>query len=172
MMNNSGMTRVGFLAVGMLVMGLLVLHGPNQALAAEECTDGANTFQLRDRFVEAGFMTRDQAETLTLPENPVPSSNPYTGQCDAIVDGGKLYFTWCVQCHGVKADGISPRWGGYAKDLRRFWAGYSQFIAVVVAGRPKLKMPPWAGVLTPEQMSYIGAYLETLALDGANWKDY
>lgn len=152
MMNNSGMTRVGFLAVGMLVMGLLVLHGPNRALAAEECTDGTNT--------------------LTLPENPVPSSNPYTGQCDAILEGGKLYFTWCVQCHGVKADGVSPRWGGYAKDLRRFWAGYSQFIAVVVAGRPKLKMPPWAGVLTPEQMSYIGAYLETLALDGANWKDH
>lgn len=152
MMNNSGMTRVGFLAVGMLVMGLLVLHGPNQALATEECTDGTNT--------------------LTLPENPVPSSNPYTGQCDAILEGGKLYFTWCVQCHGVKADGVSPRWGGYAKDLRRFWAGYSQFIAVVVAGRPKLKMPPWAGVLTPEQMSYIGAYLETLALDGANWKDH
>ena len=152
MMNNSGMTRVGFLAVGMLVMGLLVLHGPDHALAAEECTDGTNT--------------------LTLPENPVPSSNPYTGQCDAILEGGKLYFTWCVQCHGVKADGVSPRWGGYAKDLRRFWAGYSQFIAVVVAGRPKLKMPPWAGVLTPEQMSYIGAYLETLALDGANWKDH
>ena len=152
MMNNSGMTRVGFVAVSMLILGLLVLHGPNHALAAEECTDGTNT--------------------LTLPENPVPSSNPYTGQCDAILEGGKLYFTWCVQCHGVKADGVSPRWGGYAKDLRRFWAGYSQFIAVVVAGRPKLKMPPWAGVLTPEQMSYIGAYLETLALDGANWKDH
>ena len=119
MMNNSGMTRAGFVAVGMLILGLLVLHGPNHALAAEECTDGTNT--------------------LTLPENPVPSSNPYTGQCDAILEGGKLYFTWCVQCHGVKADGVSPRWGGYAKDLRRFWAGYSQFIAVVVAGRPKLK---------------------------------
>ena len=152
MISNSGMTRAGFLATIVLVLGLFMLHGPTDALAAEECTDGTNT--------------------LTLPENPVPSSNPYSNQCDAVLEGGKLYFTWCVQCHGVKADGVSPRWGGYAKDLRRFWAGYSQFIAITIAGRPKLKMPPWAGVLTPEQISYIGAYLETLALDGANWKDH
>jgi mono/diheme cytochrome c family protein len=149
---NSGKTRVRFLATVVVVMSLLVVHGPKHALAAEECTDGTNT--------------------LTLSDNPVPSSNPYSGQCDSILEGGKLYFTWCVQCHGVKADGVSPRWGGYAKDLRRFWAGYSQFVAIVVAGRPKLKMPPWAGVLNPEQISYIGTYLETLALDGANWKDY
>lgn len=151
-MNCSGTTRVCFLAIGILVMSLLVLHAPGDALAAEECSDGTNT--------------------LALPEDPVPSSNPYTGQCEAILQGGKLYFTWCVQCHGVEADGRSPRWGGYAKDLRRFWAGYSQFIAITIAGRPKLKMPPWAGVLNPEQISYIGAYLETLALDGANWKDH
>ena len=152
MITNSGMTRVGFLATVVVVLGVLMLYGPMDALAAEECTDGTNI--------------------LTFPENPLPSSNPYSGQCEAALEGGKLYFTWCVQCHGVKADGISPRWGGYAKDLRRFWAGYSQFMAVVIAGRPKLKMPPWAGVLTPEQISYIGVYLETLALDGANWKDY
>lgn len=151
MITNSGGTRVRFLAIVVAVMSLLVLYGPKHALAAEECTDGTNT--------------------LTLPENPVPSSNPYSMQCDAVMEGGKLYFTWCVQCHGVEADGRSPRWGGYAKDLRRFWAGYSEFMAVVIAGRPKLKMPPWAGVLNPEQISYIGAYLETLALDGANWKD-
>lgn len=153
MITSSGMIRVRFLAIAaFVVMSLLALHDPNHALAAEECSDGTNT--------------------LLLPENPVPSSNPYSGQCDAVMQGGKLYFTWCVQCHGVKADGVSPRWGGYAKDLRRFWAGYSQFMAISLAGRPKLKMPPWAGVLSGEQISHIGAYLETLALDGANWKDH
>lgn len=152
MITNSLVTRVRCLAMVVGILGVLALLAPSTALAAEVCTDGTNS--------------------LTLPENPVPSSNPYSGQCEAVMQGGKLYFTWCVQCHGVEADGRSPRWGGYAKDLRRFWAGYSQFIAITIAGRPKLKMPPWAGVLNPEQISYIGAYLETLALDGANWKDH
>ena len=152
MMTDSGKTRVWFLTAVFVVLGFLMLYGPTDALAAEECTDGTNS--------------------LTFPEEPLPSSNPYSGQCDAALEGGKLYFTWCVQCHGVKADGISPRWGGYAKDLRRFWAGYSQYMSIVIAGKPKLKMPPWAGVLNVEQISYIGVYLETLALDGANWKDY
>ena len=152
MITNSGVTRVGYLAIVAGVICMLAMLVPSQALAAEECNDGTNS--------------------LTLPEDPVPSSNPYSNQCEAVMQGGKLYFTWCVQCHGVEADGRSPRWGGYAKDLRRFWAGYSQFIAITIAGRPKLKMPPWAGVLNPEQISYIGAYLETLALDGANWKDH
>ena len=152
MITNSGVTRLRYLAIVLGVMGMLAMLVPSQALAAEECNDGTNS--------------------LTLPEDPVPSSNPYSNQCEAVMQGGKLYFTWCVQCHGVEADGRSPRWGGYAKDLRRFWAGYSQFIAITIAGRPKLKMPPWAGVLNPEQISYIGAYLETLALDGANWKDH
>ena len=152
MMTDSGKTRVWFLAAAFVVLGFLMLYGPTDALAAEECTDGTNI--------------------LTFPEEPLPSSNPYSGQCDAALEGGKLYFTWCVQCHGMKADGISPRWGGYAKDLRRFWAGYSQYMSIVIAGKPKLKMPPWAGVLNVEQISYIGVYLETLALDGANWKDY
>ena len=41
----------------------------------------------------------------------------------------------------------------------------------MVAGRPDKMMPPWDGVLDGEQISQIGAYLETLAVPGANWKD-
>ncbi len=104
------------------------------------------------------------------PATPVPSSNPFSGDPAAIQKGSELYFTWCVQCHGKKADGKSPRWGdGHAGDLRKFWRGYSEFIAIVVAGRPKKQMPPWAEVLNGEQISHIGAYLETLAIEGANW---
>ena len=43
---------------------------------------------------------------------------------------------------------------------------------VVVAGRPDRQMPPWDGVLDGEQISQIGAYLETLAVEGANWEDF
>jgi mono/diheme cytochrome c family protein len=99
----------------------------------------------------------------------VKSSNPKSGQPDAIADGRKLYGTWCVQCHGPKADGVS-RFGQYAADLRVFWRGYREFVTIVKDGRPQKQMPPWKEVLDDAKISQIGAYLETLALDGANWK--
>ena len=105
------------------------------------------------------------------PTQPVPSSNPLSGDAQAIAQGHKLYNKWCLQCHGKKADGRSTRFGKYAKDLRKFWRGYSAFFAIVVSGRPKKKMPAWAGIIQPEEIQRIGAYLETLAIEGANWKD-
>jgi hypothetical protein len=32
-------------------------------------------------------------------------------------------------------------------------------------------MPPWRGALKIEDIYRIGAYLETVAIDGANWKE-
>lgn len=102
---------------------------------------------------------------------PVPSSNPLSGDPEAIEAGRKLFNTWCTQCHGGKADGVS-RFGKYAADLRKFKLGYTEFARIVVEGRTERRMPPWDGVLDGEQVSQIGAYLETLAIDGANWEDY
>jgi quinohemoprotein ethanol dehydrogenase len=103
--------------------------------------------------------------------HPMPSSNPLSGDPGAIEAGRKLYNTWCSQCHGGKADGVS-RFGKYAADLRKFSQGYTEFATVVVEGRTERRMPPWDGVLDGEQISQIGAYLETLAIEGANWEDY
>lgn len=100
----------------------------------------------------------------------VESSNPFSGDPKAIESGRELYFTWCVQCHGKKADGVSPRWGKYAKDLRKFWKGYSKFVLITVTGVKGKQMPPWGEHLSGDQISHIGAYLETLAMEGANWK--
>jgi mono/diheme cytochrome c family protein len=105
------------------------------------------------------------------PTRSVPSSNPLSGDAEAIAQGRRLYTKWCMQCHGRKADGRSTRFGLYAKDLRKFWRGYSAFFAIVVSGRPKKKMPAWAGIIQPEEIQQIGAYLETLAIEGANWQD-
>jgi mono/diheme cytochrome c family protein len=103
--------------------------------------------------------------------DPIPSSNPLTGDLDSIKAGRKLYNTWCSQCHGPKADGVS-RFGKYAADLRKFSQGYTEFARVVVEGRTEKRMPPWGEVLDGEQVSQVGAYLETLAIKGANWKDF
>jgi hypothetical protein len=32
-------------------------------------------------------------------------------------------------------------------------------------------MPAWGGVLKDDDIYRIGAYLETLAMEGANWKE-
>ena len=101
----------------------------------------------------------------------IPSDNPLSGDPAAIEAGRRLYNTWCSQCHGGKANGES-RFGKYAADLTKFSKGYTEFTIVVVEGRPDKQMPPWDGVLDGEQISQIGAYLETLAVEGANWEDY
>jgi cytochrome c oxidase cbb3-type subunit 3 len=100
----------------------------------------------------------------------VESDNPLSGDPDAIKSGRKLFNTFCTQCHGGDATGQSP-FGKLGADLTKFSLGYTEFAAIVVAGRPDRQMPPWDGVLDGEQISQIGAYLETLAVPGANWKD-
>lgn len=99
----------------------------------------------------------------------VPSSNPLSGDAEAIDLGKRLYFTWCVQCHGHKANGES-RFGKYAGDLTHFWRGYKEFVVIVKNGRPEKMMPPWRDVLDDDNIAKVGAFLETLAQEGANWK--
>jgi mono/diheme cytochrome c family protein len=110
-----------------------------------------------------------QAGEEKKPLQKVGSSNPLSGNAEAIEIGQRLYFTWCVQCHGVKADGRS-RFGEYAGDLTKFWRGYKEFVQIVKNGRPGRQMPPWKEVLDDENVAKIGAYLETRAVEGANWK--
>ena len=63
---------------------------------------------------------------------------------------------------------------GAAADLRVFNKGFGKFVEIVKNGRDvparTAKMPPWGGVLSDQQIYQIGAYVETLAKEGANWK--
>lgn len=103
------------------------------------------------------------------PEVTIPSSNPFSNNKEAIKEGAKTYFKFCVACHGYNADGES-RFGKLGYDLRKFWRGYAQFIAIATTGRPEKGMPPWGKYLDGVQLAKVGAYLETLAIKGANWK--
>lgn len=109
------------------------------------------------------------ADTPAEQKGKVDSSNPLTGDAEAIDLGRRLYFTWCVQCHGAKANGES-RFGKYAGDLTKFWRGYKEFVTIVKVGRVDKMMPPWKDVLDDDNINKVGAYLETLAVEGANWK--
>jgi mono/diheme cytochrome c family protein len=97
------------------------------------------------------------------------SSNPMSGDAGAIAEGRGLYVKFCAPCHGPHADGES-RFGKYAADLRKFSLGYKEFVVTVKNGRTGRQMPPWKEYLTEQQISQIGAYLETLAVEGAYWK--
>jgi len=99
----------------------------------------------------------------------IPSSNPLSGDPEAIDLGKRLFFTWCVQCHGPKANGDS-RFGKYAGDLTKFWRGYKEFVVIVKNGRLQKQMPPWKEVLDDDNIAKVGAFLETLAVEGANWQ--
>ncbi|MFK7965321.1 MAG: cytochrome c [Burkholderiaceae bacterium] len=98
------------------------------------------------------------------------SGNPMSGDADAIKAGRKLYVRWCQQCHGVKLDGYSPRWGKHGADLRKFWQGFRQFALIVLEGVPEKRMPAHKEYLSGEQVLQIGAYIETKSMKGANWK--
>ncbi len=106
----------------------------------------------------------------------VESSNPLSGDKEAIDLGRRLFGDWCSVCHGVKANGES-RFGAYAANLTKFWRGHKEFTQIVKNGRTGQlgMMPPFGKapdylVLDDDSINKIGAFLETLAVEGANWK--
>jgi cytochrome c oxidase cbb3-type subunit 3 len=121
--------------------------------------------------VAAAALTASLLAWAAFAAAPVRSSNPLSGDPQAIEAGKHLFIKYCAQCHGDTGDGISPRWGKMGADLRKFFRGYSEFVITVVEGRPKKRMPPWGSVLDAEQIAQIGAYVETLSLPGAKWED-
>ena len=124
----------------------------------------------------AGFVAMDgwgpMVGHLAQAEPAVPATNPLSGNEAAIVEGRSWYRAICAICHGVGADGVGER--GAAADLRVVNKGFGKFVETVKNGRDvpnrMAKMPPWGGVLSDQQIYQIGAYVETLAKEGANWK--
>jgi mono/diheme cytochrome c family protein len=107
-------------------------------------------------------------------ESAVPAVNPLSGDAKAIKEGRDWYQNVCNICHGSRANGETAR-GGRAADLRVFNRGFRAYVETVKKGRNTTglaySMPAWDGVLDDQTIYQIGAYLETLAIEGANWKE-
>lgn len=121
--------------------------------------------------VATGLLMGISTVTYAADEN-IPEVNPYSGDKKAIRSGRSWYRSVCSNCHGGRADGQGER--GTGADLRKFKRGFQRYVQIVLDGR-KVKgriqyMPAWRGVLEDKDIYQIGAYLETLAKDGANWK--
>lgn len=111
--------------------------------------------------------------TPTLADEAILETNPLSGDEKAIREGRSWFRGVCALCHGGRADGQGER--GTGADLRKFNKGFKAYVEIVKKGREVpgriQNMPAWGPVLKEEQIYQIGAYLETLAIDGANWKE-
>jgi mono/diheme cytochrome c family protein len=118
-------------------------------------------------------------DTSGLPslEGYAGKSNPYRGREEVVETGHTIFNQSCAVCHGADAVGNrSP-----APDLRRL-DGFCRriedeatrthclsdvdryFAKTVIDGKiivGTVHMPPWRGVLTPEQLWSIKTYLES-----------
>jgi mono/diheme cytochrome c family protein len=102
-----------------------------------------------------------------------PATNPMSGDEQAIKKGRTLFRQVCSLCHGSKADGAGER--GNGADLRKFNRGFKAYVETVQNGRStrgqSQTMPAWKGIISDDEIMQVGAYLETLAMEGANWKE-
>ena len=116
---------------------------------------------------DAGLIAQRLAHT----ESEVPATNPFSGDEKAIKEGRSWFMAVCAPCHGPRANGAAER-GPSGADLRVFKRGFEQFVHIVKNGREVGrigKMPSWGKVLSDELIFQIGAFLETLAIEGAYW---
>jgi alcohol dehydrogenase (cytochrome c) len=91
---------------------------------------------------------RDTESRTTAVPAPAPSVEPEA----LAAEGAQVYQTACVACHGE--DGTGGHGGGAPLDQVKDPAAV---IAMVTDGRGS--MPPLAGVLTPEQIRAVAAYV-------------
>ena len=106
---------------------------------------------------------------LAYAESEVPATNPFSGDEKAIEEGRSWFMAVCAPCHGPRANGAAER-GPSGADLRTFKRGFEQYVHTVKNGREgRIGKMPRLGYLSDEQIFQIGAFLETLALEGAHW---
>jgi len=102
-------------------------------------------------------------------DDEIPDVNPYSGNEKAMREGKSWYRGVCAACHGGRADGAGER--GNGADLRKLELGFKGLLEGRTQPGRTMAMPSWKGVLKIDDIYKIGAYLETVAIEGANWKE-
>ena len=72
------------------------------------------------------------------------------------IDGGKIYKTYCVTCHGIYGD----MGGSGAFDLTKTELTLEERIQVITKGRNL--MTPFEGLLSEEKIKAVAEYVGTL----------
>jgi quinohemoprotein ethanol dehydrogenase len=97
---------------------------------------------------------------LLPPPGAIPQPPPLTASADTVRQGQMLFGANCASCHVNQPGSLTP-------DLRRMSPeSHAAFHQIVLGGALKnAGMPPWEGVLTPEQVDTIHAYLISISWD-------
>lgn len=90
----------------------------------------------------------------------------------AVERGAQVYFTYCVSCHGVQADGNGRRARVLTvppTDLRFRYVPDSHVESIIrqggeAVGRSSI-MPPWADELGEESIQNLLAYLDSIRVN-------
>ncbi|HKV06241.1 MAG TPA: PQQ-dependent dehydrogenase, methanol/ethanol family [Candidatus Acidoferrales bacterium] len=100
---------------------------------------------------------------LLPPIQPIPQPPPLTASAETVKRGGALFTANCASCHANQ-----PRTG--TPDLRRMSPeSHDAFQQIVLGGILKnAGMPPWDGVLSPNDADAVHAYLISLSWDAYN----
>jgi len=100
---------------------------------------------------------------LLPPIQPIPQPPPLTASADVVKQGGALFAARCAGCHVNQPRSEAP-------DLRRMTPEtHAAFQQIVLGGILKSAgMPPWDGILSPEDADAIHAYLISISWDAYN----
>ena len=72
-----------------------------------------------------------------------------------VAAGEQVFNEFCSECHGV---GLTPKAG--VPDLRRLRTNQRDYFNASVMNGRAPEMPAWEGVVTPEQLDQIWAYIQ------------
>lgn len=95
-----------------------------------------------------------------------------TAPSEAVEQGAKVYFTYCVSCHGVRGDGNGRRAAklqARPADLRWRYVPDGYIATIIREGGEALgrssSMPPWQDELSAENIQDLLAYLNSIRLN-------
>jgi len=84
--------------------------------------------------------------------------------------GKNIYEANCSACHGITGSGdgpgsaaLNPKPRNYKKDGFKYGSALDEVKRTIEEGIEGTDMPPWAEVLTDEQITQVAEYVKTLA---------
>ncbi len=115
---------------------------------------------IADRSQEAELAAEMAAAEARYPEQAsatAMAATSFTVTPSAVEAGAAVYAQNCVACHGPELEGgigpsfVDQEWihGGQAEDI----------LSTIINGVPEKGMVPWGGILSPEQVNQVAAFV-------------